>query len=387
MAEQYQLFSEHAPSEASQSLAAQMRAANNTTNYDATTANKQPPNNNNKERRTNQRPRPTLLPLSTAPPPPPPSPQTSAPNGQLALAQIQEATLNIERIENNRSIKEALAEAIRVHGRKEKTLRDSTLSYSNIGIDTKDISNWIDDEWVYKLKQAPVTYWNDKLYIHCQFINAEAKHSFLASGINTKPILAEKLVPMNELGQHFKRRPIRIIINNVRPAINTSRVVEIIKNCTDFDTEITDVKDGKPHPITKTRSILLRINGHGLRMLVEKLDCEIPYADKDSHVKTKLRAKVNCKPWQCKDCYAIGMHQCEGKRCRNCANKGHLTKNCTTGTKYCGNCRKRGHRATDLHCQYYLNEIAKEIRKMDIPISMLECKQHRLNLAKCIQLK
>lgn len=233
--------------------------------------------------------------------------------------QIQEATANIERLENNRSIKEALAEAIRLHGRKEKTLRDSTLSYTNTGIDTKDIANWIDEEWVYKLKQAPVTYWNDKCHINCQFINAEAKQNFLASGINTKPILATNLVTMNELGQHFRRRPIRIIINNVKPAINAGRVIEIIKNCTDFDTELTEVKDGKPHRVTKVRSIMFRINGHGLRALVEKLDGELPYADKDSHVKTRLRIKINCKPWQCRECFAIGVHQCEGRRCRNCA--------------------------------------------------------------------
>lgn len=313
-------------------------------------------------------------------------PQSSF-NGQLALAQIQEATLNIERLENNRSIKESLADAIRTHGRKEKGLRQSTISYNNNGIDTKNISGWIDEEWVYKLKQAPVTYWNDKEFLHCQFVNAEAKLNYLASGINNKPLLIEKMVKPNDMGEHFKRRSIRMIINNIRQAVNTDRVMEIIRNCTDFDTEITDVKDGKPHPVTKTRSIFFRINGHGLMVLVDKLDGEVPYADKNSHIKTRLRIKINCKPWQCKDCYALGVHQCEGKKCRNCASKGHTTKDCTSSTKFCNNCKKRGHRATDLHCSAYLNEIAKEIRKMDIPIRMFEDKEMRLSLAKCVQLK
>lgn len=308
-------------------------------------------------------------------------------NGQLALAQIHEATSNIERLVNNQSIKEALAEAIRVQGRKEKTLRQSTLSFNNLGIDTKDISSWIDEEWVYKLKQAPVTYWSDKQFLNCQFINNEAKLSYLASGLNAKPILQDKLVPMNDMGEHFKRRAVRLVINNVKPAVNTDRLIEIIKNCTDFDAEISEVKDGKPNPVTKARSIFFRINGHGLMIIVDKLDGEIPYTDKNSHVRTRLRVRVNCKPWQCRDCFAIGLHQCEGKKCRNCASKSHITKDCASGLKYCGNCRKRGHRSTDLHCSTYLNEIAKEIRKMDIPIQMLEDKELRLNLTKCIQLK
>lgn len=308
-------------------------------------------------------------------------------NGQVALQQIQEAASNIERLENNRSIKETLADAIRIQGRKEKTLRESTISFNNAGIDTKDISGWIDEEWVHKLKQAPVTYWNDKQFLNCQFINIEAKQNYLASGLNSKPLLAEKMVPMNSMGEYFKRRPVRMVINNVRQAVNTDRVIEIIKNCTDFDTQITEVKDGKPNPVTKARSIFFRINGHGLMILVDMLDGEIPYSDKNSHVKTRLRVKVNCKPWQCRDCFAIGVHECEGKKCRNCANKSHITKDCNSSLKYCGNCRKRGHRSTDVHCPTYLNEIAKEIRKMDIPIRMLEEKELRLGLAKCVQLK
>lgn len=307
-------------------------------------------------------------------------------NGQTALAQIQEATSNIERMVNNRSIKDALAEAIRVQGRKEKLLRQSTISFDKTGIDTKEISAWIDEEWVFKLKQAPVTYWSDKQFLNCQFINMEAKQSYLASGLNSKPIFADKLTPMNDLGEHFRRRPVRIIINNVRPAINTDRVIEIIKNCADFDTTITEVKDGKPHPVTKTRSIFFRVNGHGLTMLIDKMDGEIPYSDKNSHIKTRLRLKVNCKPWQCRDCFSLGIHECEGRKCRNCGSKAHLTKECSSGLKYCVNCKKRGHRASDLHCPTYLNEIAKELRKMEIPTEMLEEKQLRITLAKCVQL-
>lgn len=60
----------------------------------------------------------------------------------------------------------------------------------------------------------------------------------------------------------------------------------MIKNCTDFDTEKSDVLDGKPHRVTKVRIMMFRINGHVLMAQVEKLDGELPYADKDSHVKT-----------------------------------------------------------------------------------------------------
>lgn len=309
-------------------------------------------------------------------------------NGQVALAQICEQTTNIERTENSRTIKESLAEAIRVQGKKERLLRQSTISIKNNDVNSKELSGAIDDDWVFKLNKTPLTYWNDKEYLHCQFIDKETKMSFLVSGIMNKPPLLNRLVQPNDQGEHFKRRPVRLIINNVRPAINTTRVIEILKNCMDFDSELTDVKDGNPNPFTKTRCIFFRLNGHGLRLLINKLDGEIPYADKASQVKARLKAKINCKPWQCRDCNALGIHQCEGKKCKNCANKGHLTKDCpNNGLKFCGNCKRKGHRSTDAHCPTYLNEIAKELRKMDIPVDMLEDKQSRVNLAKCIQLK
>lgn len=308
-------------------------------------------------------------------------------NGQAALAQIHESTSNIERIANNKAIRETLADILREQGIKEKVIRQSTISFINKNIDTKEISKTIDSEWVFSLNQAPVTVWNDKDYLHCQFIDNEAKINFLASGIASKPPLTDRAIPMNEYGENFKRRPIRMIINNVRPAIKTERVVEILRNCTDFDTDLTEIKDGSPHPVTKTRSIFFKINGHGLRVIVEKLNGEIPYAEKENHVKARLRTKINCKPWQCKDCLALGVHQCEGKRCKNCSNKGHTTKECLSKTKFCGNCKRKGHRSNDIHCQSYLNEIGRELRKMDIPMDMFATKESRTNLAKCIQLK
>lgn len=308
-------------------------------------------------------------------------------NGQIALAQIQESTSNIERNSNKATIKVTLAETLREQGKKEKVLRQATISFINKDIDTKQISNTIDDEWVYKLNQAPVTYWNDREYIHCQFINNEAKINFLSSGITKMPSLINRALPMNNEGENIKRRPIRMIINNVRPGVRTERIVEIIRNCTDFDTELENVKDGSQHPITKNRSIFFHINGHGLRIIIDKLNGEIPYADRTSNIKARLRVKINCKPWQCKECLALGLHQCEGKRCKNCSSKGHLTKDCQNKLKFCGNCKHKGHRSNDLHCPTYLTEIAKELRKMDIPIDMFESKDSRLNLAKSIQLK
>lgn len=312
----------------------------------------------------------------------------ASPNGQQMITLIHQATNNIERMQNSANIKEVLSEAIRIQGKKEKILRQSTVSISNKDINTNDISAIIDEEWVFKLEQAPVTYWNDKEYLNCQFINHEAKANFLNSGINLRAPLFGRVTTANGAGEHFKRRPIRIVINNVRKAINTNRLIEIVKNCTDFDTEVSEVKDGSPHPISKARSVFFKINGHGLRILIDKLDGEIPYADRaNPTTKARLRAKINCKPWQCRDCMAIGIHQCEGKKCRNCANKGHVTKDCRSVVKFCGNCKKKGHRSTDLHCPTYLNEVAKEIRKMDIPITMFEDKQLRMSLAKSIQLK
>ena len=56
-------------------------------------------------------------------------------------------------------------------------------------------------------------------------------------------------------------------------------------------------------------------------------------------------------------------------------------------TKFCTNCKQKGHKAKDTHCRTYLMEISKELRKMDIPLEYLVEQEFREALVRHTQLK
>jgi len=138
--------------------------------------------------------------------------------------------------------------------------------------------------------------------------------------------------------------------------------------------------------MTNKRTISLKVNGAAFADIFEKMNGIIPLTD--GKTKTTLFISINCRPWQCRFCFAIGHHPtCDGKTCTKCGAKDHQAANCATKTRSCSNCKKPGHSARDSHCPRYLNELAKEIRKFDFPLEFLEENDRIGQLIKQLQLK
>lgn len=315
--------------------------------------------------------------------------ESNSTNNGSILDMILEKCANTEQSVHLETVRKGLHDAIRTHAKREKALRESTITIkSDEAMQLQQISEIIEKEWSVGKKQAPATYWADKSAAYVQFISKEVKNSFLdfaTTALNSN--LKEYIAKPNQEGEHITRRPIRIVMTNVRANIKLTRIMEILRNIlSSNDQEFEELREGKPNA-TQARNIMFQINGEAFKVLFGMLDGALPYTNAESNTKIRLFMKVNCRPWTCRECYAIGNHQCEGRVCGQCGLAGHATKDCKQKTKFCRNCKRRGHRSKDVHCPVYLNEIAKEIRKVAIPIEYFEDKELRFNLAKHIQLK
>lgn len=308
---------------------------------------------------------------------------------------IREKTANIEQITHQQSYKNSLISSLRSIVKRERNVREATISVrQEDNLKHEDIINIIENKWLEKHKeQLSITYWQDKEFSYCQFIDKKSKESFLKEaldpvwpGTNKEAKLRENIKGLfNNNEPHFTRKPVKMEIPQVRPNIKMDKLKETLDKLTTDGTTITGFKEGKPHNMTKNRSVYFLTNAKGVRQLLGTLDGAIPYANKDTGTRTKLIVKINAKPWQCRECLTFGHHQCQGRICNQCGMKGHETRECKTKTKNCNNCRKRGHKAKDNFCPTYTAEIIKEIRKMDIPIEYIEDKNLRNQLINSLQ--
>lgn len=303
---------------------------------------------------------------------------------------IHEKTANIEQVTNSQIINSTIQAALKLASKREKNLRASTLTFKTDNSFTHDeLIKTIEEEWTDKRKHLSATYWQDKINSFVQFETEGVKLQFLnvIDDIPTRG-LTQALLPMNNNGQHFIRRPTKLEINNVRANIDATRLKEILEtSIAKSGGQISNFKEGKPNQITKSRGLYFRADQAAFNHIFTELDGTIPYVKNDKKIRTRLNIKINCKPWTCKDCCAIGYHECPGKLCTQCGQKGHTTKDCKSKLKYCVNCKRKGHRAKDIHCRNYLNEATKELQRMDIPIEFFEQKDLRLTLIKALQLK
>lgn len=64
------------------------------------------------------------------------------------------------------------------------------------------------------------------------------------------------------------------------------------------------------------------VNQWVFRELFKIHDGQLPYSHKESTktVKERLYIKLNAKPYQCRECFKIGPHKCQGKLCTSTAN-------------------------------------------------------------------
>ena len=312
---------------------------------------------------------------------------------------ILEKASNIEHESNQNKIHRLLNEAIKLNSRRERQVRAATITIKMEADNRSIIESYIDD-WLEKRDQVPATIWQDKFNLYVQFSDEFTKLDFIDSlnrrnepTIVVTNIIKDGLRGINSRGEHFERKPVRFEISNVKNNLKIENIKKVLECITSASGEIQDLKEGKASLLTRSRNIYFRTNQIGVKHIFKTLDGAIPYCDKasggSSSFKTKLFTKINAKPYQCRNCYTIGPHPTctKGKLCAQCCKPGHITKDCKSKTKYCDNCKIRGHKAKDTHCPYFLNEVAKELRKMDLPLEYLEEDNEREALIKHMQLK
>lgn len=309
---------------------------------------------------------------------------------------ILEKASNIEQETSSTKIQRTLNEAIRLNSRRERDVRASTIS---IKIDPdcltrESIENYV-DEWLEKESEAPASVWQDQSTTYVQFTLPATRNKFLEQANSRTPgplvmkQIAINLQQANIYGEHFTRKPVRLEINNLKAHIDTEQVKKILETMAGDNSKITEFKESKNGASMRTRSVYFRVDQSTFSHLFKLHDGQLPYCSKKAGKTTKdrLYIKINAKPYQCRDCFKIGPHKCQGKICGQCSKPGHETRECKQTLSYCDNCSWKGHKCRDTHCPYYLNEVAKELRKMDIPLCFLENDDERFALVKHLRIK
>lgn len=302
------------------------------------------------------------------------------------LDMIMEKTSNTETFTNSATVKQRLNETLKTMAKREKLVRECTIMFKlSDSITSNKITDLIEDTYCNKNNKPSATYWFDKEFAFVQFITQEEKGHFL-DWIQPKSDMAElrdSISPPNDNGEHLQRKLVRVVLNNVRKNIKLNLIEQNLKRIlADSNNSLKNLREGKPNSITGARAILFHTDSEGFKTIFGTLEGAIPYVCTATNTKTKLFAKINCKPWACNDCFEFGRHECKGKICAKCGTAGHQTKNCENATKYCSNCRRKGHRARDTHCTFYLGEVAKELRKVCIPIEYFADKELRFYMIK-----
>jgi len=309
---------------------------------------------------------------------------------------IREQTTNIEAHSNAHATEQAISDALRELASKERTVRESSITIRNtLELSSNPIAEIIEQEWVTRREQAPVSYWQDKTHSFVQFINAATKQVFLEYLLSLKTKepdnklnkLASLIEAPNSLGHGITRKEVRLEITNVRANIKAEIIDKMLEKVKTPNSSISQIREGKLHgpPGNQTRSLMLRVNSKGFNTIFVNLNGVLPYTRTETSTKIRLYPRINARPWTCRDCFFIGPnHTCMGKACAQCGSREHPTKDCKSKTRFCTNCKKRGHKAKDAHCPIYVREIVKEIKRMDIPLEFIEEEDKRHQLTKSL---
>lgn len=321
--------------------------------------------------------------------------------GQSILDVILEKTTNIEATSNKTVIKRILNEQIKTNGKREQQLRYSTVTIAineEKGATKEQITDEIETKWMAARERLPCTFWQDRESVYCQFTSSEEKSDFLdhvrtlrRTDENFAKSTLNNICKPDAEGLHFVRKPVRVIINNVKANVKLELIEQSLKRMMDpVGAKIEDLKEGKVTSVgnmPKVRNVMFRIDSRGFRVLFKGHDGAIPYSNPIANTRIKLIARVNARPFQCRECMQLGQHQCKGKACGQCGQTGHMAKECRNKTKFCANCKQKGHRAKDTHCPTYLMEMSRELRRMDVPLEFLTETEYREMLIRHLQLK
>lgn len=298
---------------------------------------------------------------------------------------INEKATNIEVSSNEQAVRRALDHGIRHHSRKEQSLRESTVTILiSDAMPRENILETIEENWVLAKQHSSVTYWHDRTNVYCQFESKATKLEFLYAVDNELALekLTSVIADAAQDGNHFVRKPVRLEIPMVKGNIHSNKVNAILSGLNNTSVKISEVREGKTHGLSKMRSFMFTCNAAGMRVLFDTMNGAIQYNDLQTNVMARLWLRINCRPWQCKMCFALGRHSCQGKLCAQCGGKDHGGKQCTQGTRFCSNCKKPGHRARDHHCPSYINEVVKELNRFDVPLEFLKDEEMRFYMIK-----
>lgn len=308
---------------------------------------------------------------------------------------ILEKASNIENESNQTKIIRILESAIMLNSKKEREVRTSTITVTMSDKTTRDVIENIADTYLEKTNELPCTIWQDKFNCHVQFPTTFIKNSFIRELKNENPRknittdILTNMQPENADGHNFTRKTVRLEIFTLSNKVDAEKTKNTLNKMCEEGGGIFEFKEGKRGPKAKGKNFYFRVNAVGFLCIFEYHEGILPYSTRENNrvYKTNLYIRINSKPYTCRDCFKVGQHTCPGKICNNCSKTGHSAKDCRQMTKYCDNCTMKGHRAKDTHCPHYLNEVAKELRKMDIPLDYLEEKELRIKLIKYLQIR
>ena len=303
---------------------------------------------------------------------------------------VLEKVSNTEESAIRNDIKQHISDTIRLMARRERDYRESTITIKLVVSMTQNsIKDLIEDIWVRERGNNPVSFWQDKEHVYCKFLDQTSRNTFLdAVKVSASfAVIKDLVLSRNESdGNYYVRKSVRIVLPYVRANVKANLVLEMLEKILGGKGKAKEFKEGKAQP-NGARDIFFKIDSSAFTNLFKIADGVLPYSNKETNARVRLYAKIVVRPWQCRDCYKLGSHQCEGKLCANCGQKGHLTKDCKSKTKFCPNCKRRGHKARDVYCSLYLKEVAKELRKYDIPLEFFEDDDLRRILSTFLQYK
>lgn len=367
--------------------------------------------------------------------------------GYLSIDRTYDCVKNMELMSFKELVRKFIVKNLDKMSRSERCVRESTLTVCATRTLTHDqICDFIENAWtnskppqnefqpqedpmdipwsapasmkldptLQEIRSYPVTMTGDKENVYLQFASCAVKNQFL-DFLQLQDSIScpmKRLVhpPVPQTGFHFARKMVRIEITNVPASVSTEYISSKIASRLPENCQFSEFRDGKPHGALRKRSVMFRVNDCAFRHLFSTLQgfLAVTLQRSPRMVTTKLYFRVNCKAWRCNKCYSInssgsidttrsgeanssnsgqdhsGKHRCKGRVCSRCAGKGHEADQCTLKSRFCGNCKRVGHRSKDLSCPTYLHAVLKEMQRIDIPLEFLEEEDNLKNLADAI---
>lgn len=314
---------------------------------------------------------------------------TSA-EGSFVVGKIIDHLADVETINKQKNVKSIIEDNLRRAARKESAIRSSTVSFAKSPTLPEDtIIKAFNTVWIIDRHRPDVTIWSDSSNVYVQFISQEEKFIFIGWLKDSLDaiLIKRSILPVNNLGLHFQRKPVCLVLSRVLNSIKTDRINRTLGHIMTLDCKLTKGKDGVEHVPSKRRSITFLANSNAFRKIFLELNGCVPYLNGTAKFRAQLTFRINCRPMTCKTCHRIGKHTCKGRVCLKCAKSGHGSSNCSSKFKACINCQRKGHNSRDSTCPVFIWAVTRELFKSDIPLEFYENAGLRDQLIQALLLK